>query len=398
MTRRSTPRWSAWPTRCIAGNTYEDNMMRWSRSLIRHAILHLAIVVAAAFALVLLPAKAEQRVVNFYNWSNYMAPDVLENFTHETGIKVVYDTFDANETLETRLLAGKSGYDVVVPTAYFLQRQITAHVFQKLDKSKLPNLANAWPMVTQRLATYDPGNLYAANYMWGTTGIGYNIKMMRKILGPDAKIDSWDIVFKPENLAKFKDCGVHMLDSADDIFPAALSYLGLDPNSTKDLEKAADIVAKVRPSVRKFHSSEYLSALATGEICFVVGWSGDIIQARARAAEAKGGIEIGYTIPKEGAQMFFDNLAIPADAKNVREAYELINYLYRPDVAAKNSDFLYYANGNLASQKLVDPKILGDKNIYPDEATLAKLFVITAREPATQRVINRLWTKVKTGR
>ncbi len=232
----------------------------------------------------------EQRTVNFYNWSNYMAPGVLEDFTRETGIKVVYDTFDANETLETRLMAGKSGYDVVVPTAYFLQRQITANIFQKLDKSRLPNLANAWPVVTQRLATYDPGNLYAANYMWGTTGIGYNVKMVQKILGPDAQIDSWDIVFKPENLAKFKECGVHMLDSADDIFPAALGYLGLDPNSTKqaDLEKAADLVAKVRPFVRKFHSSEYLSALATGEICLVVGWSGDIMQARSRAAEAKG--------------------------------------------------------------------------------------------------------------
>jgi putrescine transport system substrate-binding protein len=345
-------------------------------------------------------ANAQGRVVNFYNWSNYMAPDVLEAFTKETGIKVVYDTFDANETLETRLLAGKSGYDVVVPTAYFLQRQITAHVFQKLDKAKMPNLANAWPVVTQRLATYDPGNLYAVNYMWGTTGIGYNVKAVQKILGPDARIDSWDIVFRPENLSKFKDCGVHMLDSADDIFPAALGYLGLDPNSTKqaDLEKAADLVSKVRPYVRKFHSSEYLSALATGEICLVVGWSGDIMQARSRAAEAKGDIEIGYTIPKEGAQMFFDNLAIPADAQHVAEAYELINYLYRPEVAAKNSDFLSYANGNLASQKQVDPKILGDKNIYPDEATLAKLFVITARDPATQRVINRLWTRVKTGR
>ena len=356
-----------------------------------------------ALGVALLPsgqAKAEDRVVNFYNWSNYMAPGVLDAFTSETGIKVVYDTFDANETLETRLLAGKSGYDVVVPTAYFLQRQITAHVFQKLDKSKLPNLANAWPLVVRRLSTYDPGNLYAVNYMWGTTGIGYNVKAVQKILGPDAKIDSWDIVFKPENLAKFRDCGVQMLDSADDIFPAALSYLGLDPNSTRqaDLEKAAELVSKVRPYVRKFHSSEYLSALATGEICLVVGWSGDVMQARSRAAEAKSGVEIGYTIPQEGAQMFFDNLAIPTDAQHVAEAYQLIDYLYRPEVAAKNSDFLSYANGNLASQKLVDPKILNDKNIYPDRAALAKLFVITARDPATQRVINRLWTKVKTGR
>ena len=356
--------------------------------------------IVAALTLLSQTSLAEERVVNFYNWSNYMAPGVLENFTRETGIKVVYDTFDANETLETRLMAGKSGYDVVVPTAYFLQRQIKANIFQKLDKSKLPNLANAWPVVTERLGTYDPGNLYAANYMWGTTGIGYNVGKVKEILGAEAKIDSWDIVFKPDNLARFKDCGVHMLDSADDIFPAALNYLELDPNSTKqaDLEKAADVVMKIRSSVRKFHSSEYLSALATGEICFVVGWSGDIMQARARAAEARRGVEIGYAIPKEGAQMFFDNFAIPADAKNVAEAYELINYLYRPDVAAKNSDFLSYANGNLASQKLVDPKIFDDKNIYPDEATLSKLFVITARDPATQRIINRLWTRVKTGR
>ena len=364
----------------------------------------LAIAVAAATAAILMwfaqQAAAQQRTVNFYNWSNYVAPGVLDDFTRQTGIKVVYDTFDANETLETRLLAGKSGYDVVVPTAYFLQRQITAHVFQKLDKAKLPNLANAWPFVTTQLAIYDPGNQYAANYMWGTTGIGYNVRMAQKILGPDARIDSWNIVFKPENLAKFRDCGIHMLDSADDIFPAALGYLGLDPNSTSqtDLEKAADLVLKIRPYVRKFHSSEYLSALATGEICLVVGWSGDIMQARARAAEANSGVEIGYAIPKEGAQMFFDNLAIPADAGNVAEAYELIDYLYRPEVAAKNSGYLSYANGNLASQKLVDPKILNDRNIYPDEATLAKLFVITARDPATQRVINRLWTRVKTGR
>jgi putrescine transport system substrate-binding protein len=355
---------------------------------------------AASVMLSLAPAAAQERVVNFYNWSNYMAPGVLEDFTKETGIKVVYDTFDANETLETRLLAGKSGYDVVVPTGYFLQRQIMAKVFLPLDKAKLPNLANEWPFVTKQLSAYDPGNTYGANYMWGTTGIGYNVKMVEKILGPGAKIDSWDMVFKPENLSKFKDCGIHMLDSADDILPAAMSYLGIDPNSTKqpDLEKAAELVSKVRPYVRKFHSSEYLGALASGEICFVVGWSGDIMQARARATEAKNGIEIGYTIPKEGAQMFFDNLAIPSDAKNVAEAYELINYLYRPEVAAKNSDFLSYANGNLASQKLIDPKIFNDRNIYPDEATLQKLFVIKSHDAATQRIINRLWTKVKTGR
>jgi putrescine transport system substrate-binding protein len=367
----------------------------------RRGEIRLALLAAliGSIALAAVPARAQQRTVNFYNWSSYMAPGVLEDFTKETGIKVVYDTFDANETLETRLLAGKSGYDVVVPTAYFLQRQIAAHVFQKLDKSKLPNLANAWDVVTRRLAVYDPGNQYAANYMWGTTGIGYNVKTIQTILGAGAVIDSWDIIFKPENISKFKDCGIHMLDSADDILPAALNYLGLDPNSTKpaDLEKAANLVATIRPNVRKFHSSEYLNALATGEICLVVGWSGDIMQARSRAAEANSGVEIGYAIPKQGAQMFFDNLAIPADANNVAEAHELINYLYRPEVAAKNSDFLSYANGNLASQKLVSAKVINDKMIYPDEATEKRLFIITARDLSTQRTINRLWTRIKTG-
>jgi putrescine transport system substrate-binding protein len=345
-------------------------------------------------------AHAQQRTVNFYNWSNYIAPGVLDDFTKETGIKVVYDTFDANETLETRLLAGKSGYDLVVPSAYFLQRQIGAGIFQKLDKAKLPNLANAWPDVTAKLAIYDPGNVYAVNYMWGTTGIGYNVKAVQKVLGADAKIDSWATVFDPANIAKFKDCGVQMLDSADDILPAALNYLGLDPNSTKqaDLDKAAAVIGKIRPFVRKFHSSEYLNALATGEICLVVGWSGDIKQAQKRAMEANNGVEIGYAIPKEGAQMFFDNLSIPADAKNVTEAYALIDYLLRPEVAAKNSSFLSYANGNLASQKLIDPKVFDDKTVYPDQATMSRLFVITARDQPTQRIINRLWTRVKTGR
>lgn len=373
-----------------------DSMMR---DTMRRRLLILGAGIALSASLAL-PVRAQDRTVNFYNWSNYVAPGVLEDFTRETGIKVVYDTFDANETLESKLLAGKSGYDVVVPTAYFLQRQIAAGVFQKLDKSKLPNLKNAWDFVTGKLALYDPGNQFAANYMWGTTGIGYNVAAVKRILGEGAVIDSWETIFKPENLAKFKECGVHMLDSAEDILPAALTYLGRDPNSTNkdDLEKAAEVVGKVQPSVRKFHSSEYLNALATGEICLVVAWSGDIKQAQSRAAEANNGVEIGYAIPKEGAQMFFDNLAIPADAKNVAEAHELINFLYRPEIAARNSDFLSYANGNAASREFINPRVLNDKAVYPDDATLARLFVITARDPATQRTITRLWTRVKTGR
>src|SRR5215813_9400445 len=345
------------------------------------------------------PAQTE-RVVNVYNWSDYIDPAVIEAFTKETGIKVRYDTFDANETLETKLLAGKSGYDVVVPTGYFLQRQIAAGVFQKLDKSKLPNLKNAWPEIATRLAFYDPGNQYAVNYMWGTTGIGYNVKKMHEVLGGSATIDSWDVVFTPEQLAKFKGCGIHMLDSVDDIVPAALQYLGLDPNSTqqKDLDRAAELIAKIRPSVRKFHSSEYINALTSGEICFVVGWSGDIKQAQKRAAEAKNGVVIAYAIPREGAQMWFDNLAIPKDAKNVAEAYEFIDYLQRPEVAAKNTNFISYANGNLASQKFIDKAILDDKTIYPDEATMARLYTINAHDSKTTRLMNRLWTKIKTGR
>jgi putrescine transport system substrate-binding protein len=345
------------------------------------------------------PAQRE-RFVNVYNWSDYVDPTALDAFTKETGIRVRYDTFDSNDTLETKLLAGKSGYDVVVPTAYFLERQIKAGVFQKLDKAKLPHLGAMWPLIAKHLAAYDPGNQYAVNYMWGTVGIGYNVKQAREILGPGKEIDSWNTVFGPGELAKFKDCGVHMLDSSDDILPAALHFLGLNPNSTDpaDLEKAADLVAKVRPAVRKFHSSEYLNALASGEICLVVGWSGDVKQAQKRAAEAKNGVEIGYVVPKEGAQMFFDNLAIPKDARNPVEAHAFIDYMLRPEVAAKNTNFLSYANGNLASQSLIDPAILDDRTIYPDEATMARLYTINAHDPKTTRLMNRLWTKIKTGR
>jgi putrescine transport system substrate-binding protein len=354
----------------------------------------------AALCLMAAPVGSQTRTLNVYNWSDYVEPTMIDAFTKEAGIKVRYDTFDANETLETKLLAGKSGYDVVVPTGYFLQRQIAAGVFQKLDKSKLPNLKNVWPDIAARLAFYDPGNQYAVNYMWGTTGIGYNVKKMREILGAGVTIDSWDVVFRPDQLAKFKGCGIHMLDSVDDLVPAALHYLGLNPNSTeqKDLDKAADLIAKIRPSVRKFHSSEYINALTSGEICFVVGWSGDIKQAQKRAAEANNGVEIGYAIPKEGAQMFFDNLAIPKDAPHVAEAHAFIDYLLRPEVAAKNTDLVQYANGNLASQPLVDKAVLADKTVYPDAATMAKLYTISAHDQKTQRLLNRLWTKIKTGK
>jgi len=360
------------------------------------AVAALTLVMSAALGV----ASAQDRVINVYNWSDYIDPAVLEDFTKQTGIKVQYDTFDANETLETKLLAGRSGYDIVVPSAYFLERQIKAGVFQKIDKTRLNNLGNIWPEIANRLAVYDPGNQYAVNYMWGTTGIGFNVKAMRERLGPNGKIDSWDVVFKPENLAKFKDCGVTMLDSSDDIMPAALHYLGLNPNSTdeRELQRAADLLLKIKPSVRKFHSSEYLNALASGEICFVVGWSGDIKQAQKRAAEVKNGVEIGYAIPKEGAQMFFDNLAIPKDAAHVAEAHAFIDFLLKPEVAAKNSNLVAYANGNLASQKYIDKAVFDDPSVYPDPTTMKLLYTVSARDQKSQRVVTRLWTKIKTGR
>ena len=344
------------------------------------------------------PALAQERVVNVYNWSDYIDESILADFTKETGIKVVYDVFDSNETVETKLLAGGTGYDVVVPTGNFLQRQIKAGVFQKLDKSKLPNISNMWDEISQRVAVYDPGNEYAVDYMWGTTGIGYNVKKAKEILGTDAA-PGWDELFNPEIAAKFKDCGIYMLDTADEAIPAALSYLGLDPNSTDtaDLEKAGELLSSVRPFIRKFHSSEYINALANGDICLALGWSGDILQARDRAAEAGAGVEVNYTIPDGGALMWFDMMAIPADAPHVEEAHAFINYIMKPEVAAKASDYIFYANGNKASQALIDKEIIEDPAIYPPEDVMKKLYTKLPYDPKTQRVVTRIWTKVVTG-
>ena len=344
-------------------------------------------------------ASAQDKVVNVYNWSDYIDESILQEFTAETGIEVVYDVYDSNEILETKLLAGGTGYDVVVPTASpFLARQIEAGVYQKLDKSKLPNLSNAWETVAERVATFDPGNEYSINYMWGTVGIGYNVRKVQEALGTD-KIDSWDVVFKPENMAKLEACGVYMLDSPTDILPQALAYLGLDPNSTSadDFAKAEELLMSVRPHVRKFHSSEYIEALANGDICLAVGWSGDVFQARDRAAEADQGVEVAYVVPKEGAQMWFDQMAIPADAKNLAEAHEFLNYIMEPEVIAKATNYVYFANGNKASQEFIEKEIMDDPAIYPTEEALQKLFTIQPYDPRTQRTVTRLWTKVVTG-
>jgi len=343
--------------------------------------------------------QAQERVVNVYNWSDYIDESVLADFTKETGIKVVYDVFDSNELLETKLLAGGSGYDVVVPTAPFLARQIQAGVFQKLDKSKLTNWPNLWPMVTERLAKYDPGNEYAVNYMWGTTGIGYNVAKIKDALGADFTVDSWDAIFKPENAEKLKACGINILDASDETFAIAMNYIGKDPDSkeTADLEAGGDVYKSIRPFVRTFNSSAYIDDLANGDICLAIGWSGDILQAKSRAEEANNGVEINYVIPKEGTYMWFDNMAIPADAKNVAEAHEFINFLMRPDVIAKASNYVQYANGNLASKDLLDPEVKDNPAVYPPEDVMAKLFTISPYGSREQRVLNRVWTQIKTG-
>ncbi len=343
-------------------------------------------------------AVAQERVVNVYNWSDYIDQSIIEDFTKETGIKVVYDVFDSNEILETKLLAGGSGYDIVVPTSNFLVRQIAAGVYQKLDKSKLPNLSNMWDVVTDRVQKYDPGNEYSVNWMWGTVGIGYNQKKVQEALGIE-KVDSWDVFYKPENLAKLADCGVFVLDSPSDMVPTTLKYLGLDPESksAEDFAKVEETLLAIRPHIRKFHSSEYINALANGDICLAVGWSGDIFQARDRAAEADQGVVIDYVVPKEGAEMWFDQMAIPADAKNVAEAHEFLNFIMKPEVAAKATNYVYFSNGNKASQQFIDKEIMDNPAIYPDEATLQKLFTVSPYDPKTQRVVTRLWTKIVTG-
>jgi len=352
----------------------------------------------AALGLTTGTALAQERVVNIYNWSDYIDESILEDFTKETGIRVVYDVFDSNEILETKLLAGGTGYDIVVPTGSFMGRQIQAGVFQKLDKSKLPNLKHMWPEIAARLEKYDPDNAYSINYMWGTTGFGYNVDKIKEIM-PDAPVDSWDMIFKTDVVSKFADCGIFLLDTPEEMIPAALNYLGLEPDSHDqgEIEKAGELLETIRPYVRKFHSSEYINALANGDICLAVGWSGDVLQARDRANEADNGVSVEYVIPKEGAMMWFDNMAIPADARHVEEAHEFLNYIMRPEVIAKASNYVFYANGNKDSQPLLDKDVLEDPAIYPDEDTVAKLFTTTTKSASISRLQNRIWTKVKSG-
>ena len=343
--------------------------------------------------------QADDKVLHVYNWSDYIAPDTIANFEKESGIKVVYDVFDSNETLEAKLLAGKSGYDIVVPSNSFLAKQIKAGVYQELDKSKLSNYDNLNKSLLKAVSVSDPDNKHAFPYMWGSMGIGYNPEKVKAALGVD-KIDSWDVLMKPENIAKLKSCGVSFLDSPTEMLPVALHYLGLPTDTTKkaDLKQAEDLFMKIRPSIGYFHSSKYISDLANGNICVAVGYSGDIEQAKTRAAEAGGKVKIAYDIPKEGAGSFFDMVAIPKDAENVEAAYAFMNYLLKPDVMAAITNSVRFPNGNEKATALVDKDITSDPGIYPSAEVQSKLYAIADMPAATQREMTRSWTKIKSGK
>ncbi len=351
----------------------------------------------AALALVAGMASADE--VRVYNWSDYIDEALLKKFEEETGLTLIYDVFDSNELLETKMLAGGSGYDVVVPTGSFMQRQIQAGVFQPLDKSKLGNYGNLWDVIQDRTARFDPDNTYSINYMWGTTGLGVNTTKVKEVLGDDAPIDSLALVFDPANMEKLASCGVHFLDAPDELFPAALTYLGIDPNTHEkaDLEKAAELMESVRPHIQKFHSSEYINALANGDICVAVGWSGDVLQARGRAEEAKNGVEIAYNAPKEGALMWFDMMAIPEDAPNAEGAHKFLNFILDAQNMAAASNYVFYANGNKAAQEHLDPALIDDPAVYPSPEALETTYIKDPYPAKVQRTVTRLWTRVKSG-
>ncbi len=339
-----------------------------------------------------------EKVLNVYNWSDYVDPTVIPAFEKEYGIKVNYDVYDSNEVLETKLLAGHTGYDIVVPSASFLQRQIQAGVFQKLDKQLLPNLKNLDPDITHRIELNDPGNQYGVDYLWGTSGVGYNVDKVAARM-PQAPVDSFAMFYDPNVIRHFKDCGVSILDAPDEVVGTVLLYLGRDPNSERpeDLKAAERVLLAIRPYVRYINSSKYIDDLANGDICLALGWSGDVGQARVRAQEAGNGVHVRYNLAREGAVMFFDMLAIPADAPHPRNAHLFINYLLRPEVAAKNSATAHFATPNEAAYALLDPAVYHDPGIYPTGAARAHLVANAAHSQTYTRELNRVWTRFKTG-
>lgn len=362
-------------------------------------MLRASAVAAVAILAIGAGGQAAERTVHIYNWTDYIADDTLANFHKATGIKPVYDVYDKNEILETKLLAGRSGYDLVYPSLKpFAERLIAAKVFRPLDKAKLPHYGNLDPEVMTTLAGSDPGNRFLIPYMWGTTGLGYNVDKVKAALGDKAPVDSWSLVFDPANAKRLAACGISFLDD-DEALAAALIYLGRDHNSTKPEDLAAAVAAfeKIRPYVKHFHSSMYLDALANGDICVAHGYSGDVIQARNRAREAKNGVTVAYGLPREGAVLWVDVMAIPADAPHPDEAHAYIDYLLRPEVIAGVSNKIAYANANRAATALVNPEVRDDPSIYPSPEVRARLVTLKVLNERDRRARARAWTKVKTG-
>jgi putrescine transport system substrate-binding protein len=344
-------------------------------------------------------AQADEKVLNVDNWSDYIQPTVIADFEKEYGIKVNYDVFDSNEILETKLLTGHTNYDVVVPSGAFLERQLQADVYRKLDKSLLPNLKNVDPDVARATALYDPGNQYAVDYTWITSGVGYNAAAIRARM-PDAPVDSWRMLFDPAVVAKFQDCGVSILDAPSEVVGTVLLYLGRNPdsNSLEDLKAAEAVLHAMRPFVRYVDSSRYIDNLANGDVCLAMGWSGDIKQGHDRAIEASKGLDLVYSIPKQGAISNYDVLAIPADAPHVKNAHLFINYLLRPEVAAANSNLIKYANAVDPGIQPLAEGVRNDPGVYPPAQVRARLTPERARPPDYQRLLTRMWTRFKTGR
>ncbi len=344
-------------------------------------------------------AAANEKVLNVYNWSDYIQPSIIKDFEAQTGIHVNYDVFDSNEILETKLLTGHTNYDVVVPSAAFMERQLQADIYQKLDKSLLPNLKNLDPGIQAALAIYDPGNQYAVDYMWITSGVGYNAAALQARM-PDAPVESWRMIFDPAVISKFADCGVSILDAPSEVVATALLYIGKNPNSDSpaDLKAAEQVLKAVRPYIRYVDSSRYIDNLANGEICLAMGWSGDIKQAHDRALEANKGIDLKYSIPREGAIVNLDVLVIPADAPHAKNAHLFIDYLLRPDVAAQNSNLIKYANAVAVDLQPLDPAVRNDQGVFPPPDVRARLVPERARPPDYQRLLTRAWTRFKTGK
>lgn len=343
-------------------------------------------------------SEPEPPQLNVYSWSDYIAPDTIPEFERETGIRVRYDTFASNEILETRLLTGNTQYDIVVPTVNFFERQVKAGVYRKLDKSLLPNLRNMDPWIMKRLASHDPGNQHAIPFMWSMIGLGYNVDQVASRLG-SIESPGWGMLFDPANAARLKDCGISVLDAPPDVIGSVLVWLGKDPNTDDQaiLMKAFDVMQAIRPFIRNFESQQYISDLANGSICLALGWSGDVIQARARAAESGGAIKVAFALPREGGIMTLDAMAIPADAPHPRNAERFMNYIMRPDVMARITNVVRYPNGNRASLPLLDPAVRNDPAIYPDPAVRARLATQHSKSLQYSRFLSREWTRLKTG-